>query len=302
MKKIGKIIIVAFLVISSKSQAQYFGNQGSSWHFSKVYVVPNPLFEGFINIASAGDTTIQGKLCNRLQINMPIMCMDGQGTKFTYYSNDSVYFYEPAYHSFQLLYCMNVSVGDSWSIRVPDMNDEDTISVHVNSIDIVNINGVDLKRLQVSYVTQFDNMSNFSYDSEIIERIGDTHYLFNLAPEFSYTCDESVITGLRCYEDLNMPLYSTGLTSTCDFQAFVGIKEQEMDEQTVYPNPSSNVVYLSTGSDLEVFFEIVDLLGHSMLNGKTTSEINISSLKSGSYILVTTDNGLVKSQKIQVIK
>jgi hypothetical protein len=99
-----------------------------------------------------------------------------------------------------------------------------------------------------------------------------------------------------------MPLYSTGLTSSCNFQAFAGIKEQEMDEITVYPNPSSNVVYLSTGSDSELPYEIVDLLGHSMLKGRTTSEINISSLNSGSYILFTKETGLVKTQKIQVMK
>lgn len=302
MKNLLKIIVVAFIFICTKTQAQHFGIQGSSWHYSRIYVVPSPTIETYLNIASNGDTTIQGKLCNRLQINMPIMCGDQQGTKFTYYSNDSVYFYEPAYNSFQLLYDINATIGDSWFIRLPDANDEDTISVHVNSTDIINLNGVSLKRLQVTYITHFDNLLNFSYDSEIIERIGDTRYLFNLFPEWSYTCDESFIPGLRCYEDPSMPLYSTGLSSACDFQSSIGIEEQESDRQIAYPNPSSNVIYLSTGNNSELSFEIFDLLGHSMLNGRTTSEINISSLKSGCYILCTTDNGLIISQKIQVMK
>ena len=301
MKNLLRIIVLASFFICTKAQAQHFGIQGSNWYYSNVYFVPGPTIEGYINIASNGDTTIQGKLCNRLQFNMPIGCGDGQGTKFTYYSNDSVYFYEPAYHSFQLLYYINASIGDSWSIRVPDMNDEDTISVHVNATDIINLNGVSLKRLQVSYVTHFDNLLDYTYDSEIIERIGDTRFLFNLFPEWSYSCDESVIIGLRCYEDPSMSLYSTGLASACDFQSFLGLEEQEIDQQIVYPNPSSNVVYLSTVNDSELSYEIFDLLGHSMLNGRSTSEINISSLKSGSYILVTTVKGLIKSQKIQVM-
>lgn len=302
MKNLLRIIVLAFIFISTKAQAQHFGIQGSSWYYSNVYVVPGPTIEGYINITSNGDTTIQGKLCNRLQLNTPIGCGDGQVTKFTYYSNDSVYFYEPAYHSFQLLYYINASIGDSWSIRVPDMNDEDTISVHVNATDIINLNGVSLKRLQVTYVTHYDNLLDYNYESEIIERIGDTRYLFNLFSEWSHTCDESYIPGLRCYEDPSMPLYSTGLASACDFQSFLGTDEKAIDQQIVYPNPSSNVFYLSSLNDSEVSYEIFDLLGHSMLKGRTTSEINISSLKSGSYILVTTDNGLVKSQKIQVIK
>ena len=103
MKNLLRIIVLAFIFISTKAQAQHFGIQGSSWYYSNVYVVPGPTIEGYINITSNGDTTIQGKLCNRLQLNTPIGCGDGQVTKFTYYSNDSVYFYEPAYNSFQLL-------------------------------------------------------------------------------------------------------------------------------------------------------------------------------------------------------
>ena len=302
MKNLLKFIVVAFLFISTKSQAQYFGNQGATWYYSRVYVVPGPITEGYVQIVSDGDSIIHGKLCNRLHVNMPILCGDGQGTKFTYYSNDSVYFYEPAYDSFQLLYCMNVSIGDSWSIRVPDMNDEDTISVHVNSTDIVSINGEPLKRLHVSYVTQFDNMSNFSYDSEIIERIGDTRYMFNLFPEWSYTCDESYISGLRCYEDPNMPLYSTGLTSACDFQSTIGIEEKELNQQFVYPNPASGLIYLAAENDAEILFNIIDLLGNSVLTGSTKSEMNISSLKSGSYLLFTQFNGVMNLQRIQVLK
>jgi hypothetical protein len=99
-----------------------------------------------------------------------------------------------------------------------------------------------------------------------------------------------------------MPLYSTGLSSACDFQSFLGIEEQEIDRQIVYPNPSSNMVYVLTDNDAEVTFEIVDLLGHSLLKGRTTSEINLSSLATGSYLLLTQNNNLIKSQKIQVIK
>lgn len=302
MKNLLRIIVVAFIFICTKAQAQHFGIPGSNWYYSRIYVVPSPTIEEYINITSDGDTIIQGKLCNRLHINMPIMCGDGQSTKFTYYSNDSVYFFEPEYNSFQLLYHINANIGDSWSIRVPDMNDEDTISVHVNATDIITLNGVSLKRLQVSYVTHFDNLLDYSYDSEIIERIGDVHYMFNLFPEWSYTCDESYIPGLRCYEDPSMPLYSTGLSSACDFQSFLGIGEQEIEQQIVYPNPSSNVVYVLTDNDAEVTFEIVDLLGHSLLKGRTTTEINLSSLVTGSYLLLTQHNNFIKSQKIQVIK
>lgn len=304
MNKIISTYLFFYLLFSNISFAQYFGIEGSTWHFSKVNVaifMPGSLNESYMHIASSGDTTIHGKVCNRLVNSSPLWCSNEQGTKFTYYANDSVFYYEPAYDSFELLYDMNASQGESWYIRIPDDNDEDTISVHVNFTDTVTINGVQLKRLQVSYNTHFDNMAPFSYDSEIIERIGDTHYLFNLLPEWSYTCDEAIVTGLRCYEDPNMPLYNTGIASSCTFQSYIGLDEQEFTQLLVYPNPASNTINLSIENRAEVTYEIFDLLGNLVASGQTYSEIDISTLVSGSYLLMVQDKGILRTGKLQVI-
>jgi hypothetical protein len=305
MNKIISSCLFFYLLFSNISFAQYFGVEGSTWHYSKVNVadfMPGSLYESYMQVTSSGDTTIHGKVCNRLVNSSPLMCSGEQGTKFTYYANDSVFYYEPAYDSFELLYDMNASQGESWYIRIPDYNDEDTISVHVNFTDTVTINGLQLKRLQVSYNTHFDNMTPFSYDSEIIERIGDTHYLFNLFPEWSYACDEAIVTGMRCYEDPNMPLYATAIANSCTFQSYIGLDEQQFTQRMAYPNPASNAVHLSIENGTDVTYEIFDLLGNLVVKGQTYSEIDISSLVSGSYILMVQDKGTLRTSKMQVVK
>ncbi len=64
-----------------------------------------------------------------------------------------------------------------------------------------------------------------------------------------------------------------------------GLEEQE--EILIYPNPADKVLYLKDFSGKDTDFEITDLLGRTVLRGKTggRSSIDISSLSSGKYIL-----------------
>jgi hypothetical protein len=69
-----------------------------------------------------------------------------------------------------------------------------------------------------------------------------------------------------------------------------------------YPNPASNAVHLSIENGTEVTYEIFDLLGNLVAKGQTYSEIDISSLVSGSYILMVQDKGTLRTSKMQVVK
>jgi hypothetical protein len=302
VKKLIKISVIITILVTNSTFAQFFGPDGTNWYYSKIFLVPNPILEDFIQISSSGDTTIQGISCNKLIVNTPLFCGDQQSVKYTYYSNDTVFFYEPTYDSFQVLYCMNANQGDSWDIRVPDLGDEDTISISINAIDLVTINGIELKRFNVTYTTHFDNISDFSYNSYIIERIGDIKYMFNLFPEWSYTCSEAIISGLRCYNEQNSGIYSTGISETCDFQSFVGISEVNQYQASIYPNPANEIIYFSTDDSQNVSYVIFDLQGHEVLQGNSTSQINITTLCPGSYIVRINENGTFKSAPLQVIR
>jgi hypothetical protein len=98
------------------------------------------------------------------------------------------------------------------------MNDEDwpvieidTLIVTVDSSYISNINGYDLRTLDVTYKKKGEGYSSFPNPSKIIEKIGDIGYMFNWYPWNSIACDMNFTAGLRCYQDDELGLYSTGL-------------------------------------------------------------------------------------------
>ena len=102
-------------------------------------------------------------------------------------------------------------MNDSWVIEIKDEEqDLDTIKISVDSISIININGIDLKVLYVTYFKLNENMHEV-YSSRIIEKIGDIQYMFNWFPWSSIACDVNYTNGLRCYEDQNIGFYSNTL-------------------------------------------------------------------------------------------
>lgn len=90
---------------------------------------------------------------------------------------------------------------------------------------------------------------------------------------------------------------SEGLTSSQEFSlnldVTLGINSPK--DFKLYPNPSSNWLYIESNEE-SLSFEIHSVLGIKLLEGTTSSGINISSLEKGSYILLT------KDQKIRFIK
>jgi hypothetical protein len=307
MKNLYKFLLLIVLFSGSlQVNAQYFGLQGSTWHYKNVMVVwPGPagsVVEDYVSITANGDTTIEGHICKKLNLNQTLNCIDNENVKFTYFSNDTVYFYDQVLNTFQTLYNFSAAANDTWDIRVPDNFGEDTISVRIDSVDIVNINGIDLKRQFVTYTTHFTDLEDFEYQSVVIERIGDLHYLFNIYPEFYYSCDASVITGLRCFEDNNVTQYATGISPSCTYMAYLGTNEIAAPHITIFPNPSSDFIELSNPDQTVYSYEIFDLSGKLVQQGSATDFIDLSLVQTGSYSLKLSSGAASFLEKFQVLK
>jgi hypothetical protein len=59
-------------------------------------------------------------------------------------------------------------------------------------------------------------------------------------------------------------------------------------EPTIFPNPAANLINITTNNAIE--YAIVDMAGHTALRG-TSTQIDISSLQKGTYVLKMTSNG-----------
>ncbi|MEY4792120.1 MAG: hypothetical protein RIT34_927 [Bacteroidota bacterium] len=307
MKNLYKFLLLIVLFSGSlQVKAQYFALQGSTWHYKNVYAVwPGPsgsVVEDYLSITANGDTTIEGHLCTKLQYNQSLFCVDNQSVKYTYYANDTVYFYDQVLNTYQTLYNFSATVGDTWDIRVPDNFGEDTISVRIDSVNIININGINLKRQFVTYTTHFTDIEDFEYQSVVIERIGDLHFLFNLNPEWSYACDATIITGLRCFEDNIVAQFSTGISPSCTYVAYAGTNEIAAPHITIFPNPSSDFIELSNPDQTVYSYEIFDLSGKLVQHGSATDFIDLSLVQTGSYSLKLSSGAASFLEKFQVLK
>ncbi|WP_034259768.1 T9SS type A sorting domain-containing protein [Aequorivita capsosiphonis] len=83
----------------------------------------------------------------------------------------------------------------------------------------------------------------------------------------------------------------------CDF---LGVSENAHDGFTFYPNPTSNKLSLNSVNNIDSVV-IYNMLGQKVLNtkiGATSSEINISNLVTGPYLMKVSVEGEIGSYKI----
>lgn len=289
------------MLLNLRSAPLDFAPVGAVWYYTEQFA-----FQGDINyltIRSVKDTTIQGYSCRRLDCKP----LDGfpSGRQYIRYANDSLYRYVAEFNSFQLMAAFNAQTGDSWNYFVKDWDESiDTVTVKVNSVERVTINQQSLRKLSVRYVVvnydiYGDSVRSTAYDSQIIEKIGDTHYLFNFPISASIVFDGNYSAGLRCYEDAEFGLYSTGIAESC---TWVGIESYKtMDEIRIFPNPTSGLLYLKVPDQKAITIHIKDLTGRIMFTQKPgfSQSVDLTTLPEGLYILTITDkNGNTVNCKV----
>jgi hypothetical protein len=76
---------------------------------------------------------------------------------------------------------------------------------------------------------------------------------------------------------------------TCDY---LGLEDVAFEAFTMYPNPSSDIVFITNTGSTEVFnYEVLDMNGRVILkandaiNGSTTTELNLSKVEIGVYLI-----------------
>lgn len=97
--------------------------------------------------------------------------------------------------------------------------------------------------------------------------------------------------------------YLIDLFVTCNDCAFVGVKEMEKKNVTVYPNPATSqfTVNLDDNSAAQIqLYNLVGQLVHSEEVQNTQATVNVNQLNNGVYMLKVTQNGKVYTSKVVV--
>jgi len=283
--------------------AQDFAPIGAEWHYTEGFFMSGD--KNFLKITSEKDTLYQGKACRKLLKTRIIWCNMRTETEFVYSENNAVFFWQSDLTGFQKLIDFNAEAGDSWAIQMNDMviaTDIDSVLIEVDSTSYIDINNQLLKVLYVTYRGYYDDEIEVQYSSQIVEKIGDMYYLFNFFPELGLACDGNYSEGLRCYEDEELGLYSTGIADSCTYIYHWTDIEEESKETIfiVYPNPTTDVVEINTNSQQNLVLEISDLTGRliSKYDFRSNMELDLSGLPDGIYLVKAIDGHRMEIKKI----
>ena len=79
--------------------------------------------------------------------------------------------------------------------------------------------------------------------------------------------------------------------------ATAGVDDQNQLDISIYPNPSSDIVYIE-GNYTQLKVVVYDILGKQVMNKSITNHIDISQLDKGVYILQLSDGVKLTTQRI----
>lgn len=281
------LITFLFSVSVLVTNAQDFAPQGATWHYSESFFYPLPYVSYFMKFEVTGDTIIDGQNCSIIHKEGKALCYQRPDNEFVYSSNDTVFVYDQNDSIFRVLYDFSANAGDSWEYIVDGFDpstDQDTNVIMVDSTDTIIFNGQSLKRQFVTY--QFSSESgSYEYPSTIIERMGDTKYMFNYYQDLLFTCDMNWSAGLRCYEDSLIGLYETGIADSCEyFELYNSVSEHEFSSFSLSPNPAHDQLKINVHKGVIEMIRILDNQGRLILETKEGS-IDISQFESGIYLV-----------------
>ncbi len=290
MKQILLLIIIGG--ISLQSFAQDFAPVGAEWHWDERFAFSGNI--DFIKFHSEKDTLINDVLCKKIIKRHKIFCNDRPDVEYLFTRNDTVFFLDTIFNSFQILYDFNAQTNDSWIILLKDeTNDIDSLTITVDSTDIQQFNDSILKVLYVTYYKNDESMPQ-TYNSIIIESIGDIQYMFNWLPFSGIVCDANYSNGLRCYHDNNLGLYSTGIADSCEYSYVWTSVEHKINEKifSVHPNPTNGIITIELANKNNLKIVIKDNLGqiitHKVFANKTS--IDLSEFQNGIYFITLFEN------------
>lgn len=285
--KIFLIPVFVFLSLAM-SFAQDFASVGTEWYYGERYVFSNEI--DYIKFTAEKDTVVLGKDCRKISKRHDLHCASRPKVEFVYSQNDKVYFYDTVFNEFQILYDFGASVSEFWTIKYKD----EALQVHdmtvtVDSISEVIINGYELKELYVTYSKNSGTWPD-RRSSKIIERIGDMRYMFNWDPFSNVACDVNISQGLRCMQDSLLGYYETGRADSCTYaDRWLGTDSRiENNQVNVFPNPARNWLDVQTIGFTPASVDVFDLKGNRLMSLQSSSidtKLDLSDLAPGLYVV-----------------
>jgi len=205
-----------------------FAPVGATWYYGYSPGLPWEFI--YVKVEVTGIDSIQGRACKHIESTSYFGGSDWGCSPWypflqVYQENGRVYYFKNG--GFHLLYNFDAVAGESWFIKNPSPNQNDSLEVHVDSVSLIVLNGQTLKVQHIP--TNFSGM-DWGFGN-IIEGIGNTNYI---TPQLSL-CDPQIY-GLRCYQDDSLDLHFANYP--CDTVAlYSATREPILHGGLFAPNP-----------------------------------------------------------------
>jgi len=310
------MFVLLFLLNNELLQAQNWPQPGATWEYCTLTMtLPQHLQNGSLAYSYIGDTILQDveyAVISLTFINSsPIP--NGSLSEYDLYvrtSNDTIFRYITG--SEHILFVNGLEIGDSFNTFRTSTNDYQEYSCQ----ELMNLEVIDIVETVVSgstlrYVymvdTEFANIyetSDWVNNGEgmyhlFIENVGFggklTYSSSATASDFAYSF--SLAGSGSCWlstdgSDYTLNKYWDNAT-LLDFNQCLSVAVDEIPEAqlSIYPNPSSDVVYLQLKQTANhpIIYAVFDLSGRIVKNGTITNTtqpvVDVRNLSSGSYVI-----------------
>jgi hypothetical protein len=172
-----------------------------------------------------------------------------------------------------------------------------TVDIDVDKLYSINKNtGVTIEIGDIGYDANFGQGMTYDYDSDKLLMIAFNNDIFDAElREFDLSNGMSTSVG----PIVPGTLTHFGFGSYLNVNIF-DINENTFNDFTIIPNPAQNKININASFDINTI-EIYSILGQKIISltiNNTSSEINISELSSGAYIVKITSDGKTSTQKL----
>ncbi|MFA5640009.1 MAG: T9SS type A sorting domain-containing protein [Bacteroidales bacterium] len=174
--------------------------------------------------------------------------------------------------------------------------------VYQNTGDVINAGD----SMHMSLIVEGQNMLNLKITfNEALET--DSVSMVNLqnlsVPTSTFKATNTWCFGItKAYRSGVETTYSDTLCATFTTQT-TGVSEISTIETVIYPNPAKDILYIDNAENADIYiYNTIGQIVKKVTNVLDKSEINISDLNNGMYIVRIQRGQSVQTQKIQIIK
>lgn len=307
MKKLLLFFLFGISFLSSFSQL--WCADGAQWHFEYY----NNFVQGYVEMYVEGDTIIDDIVAKKIRkerhfMYMPSMTLlqNDLGLEITY-ENEGVVFVRFE-NGWDTLYNMNASIGDSWKITCQPSNSQCFLNgppeeqrMLVVGEGIKSINGENRSYKVIEYIgEELTNGFGIGQTDTIIDGIGIIgRYMFPMDNYYGMV-DGNEGGNFRCYSDNVLGTYHPNANVPCEY--IVSVAEFESGNPTViFPIPASDALTIQSPNQFDEYV-IYNHLGKMIIHRPFSSNINVSTLPNGIYVIQLHDGKSIIRKTFQIVK